>query len=361
MKTLIIHCITPFLITALTCCHGETKKENKSDDVTYATIRAEEGQPTTTMVLPGELLGYYETGIYPKVNSYVKSLLVDIGDKVRKGQILAELEAPELSSKLNEGFSKYKAAEAIYLTSKGKLIRLLQANKTAGAVSPFDLDLAKTNTLSDSLNLVAANANYQALQELVAYLKIVSPFDGIITERNISPGAFVGPSEKNVQAILVVKNEAKLRLRISVPEKHAAAIHISESISFSVSGYPDKKFSGKVSRCASNIDPMLRAETIEIEFDNKDQLLLPGMFAQVEMPLTRNEKTILVPESSIATNMERCFVIKLENNKAVLVDVRKGNSLNGKVEIFGNVSSGDLLLKEASEEIKNGTFIHSKT
>jgi membrane fusion protein (multidrug efflux system) len=360
MKTSIKIMMPIMAIVLLNSCGSEALKKENKEELVYAAIKAEEGQPTTKISLPGELMGYYETDIYPKVNSYVKVLHVDIGDKVNKGQLLAELEAPELSSKLNEGYSKYKAAEAVFLNSKGKYNRLLQTNKTIGAVSPYDLDLSKTNVTSDSLGLIAAEANYHSLQELVSYLKIIAPFDGIITERNISPGAFVGPSEKNAQAMFVIKNESKLRLRISVPEKHVSEIKNQQEIAFTVSGYPDKSFRGKVTRTSSNINTQLRSETIEIEIDNQEKFLLPGMFAKVDLPLTRNEKTIIVPESSIATSMEHCFVIKVINNKAKLFDVQKGNSLDGKVEIFGDVKIGDIILKEASEEIKDGTLLNVK-
>lgn len=160
MKSL-VKVVAPILaIISLSSCHEEAKKENK-EQVVYSTVKAEEGQPTTKITLPGELMGYYETDIFPKVNSYVKTLFVDIGDRVTKGQILAELEAPELTAKLSEGYSKYRASEAVFLNSKGKYTRLLQTNKTPGAVSPYDLDLAKTNTVSDSLGFVAAEANYR--------------------------------------------------------------------------------------------------------------------------------------------------------------------------------------------------------
>ncbi len=344
-------------IVILNSCSNETSKKEKKEELVYATIKAEEGQPSTKISLPGELMGYYETDIYPKVNSYVKTLLVDIGDKVTKGQLLAELEAPELSSKLNEGYSKSKAAESIFLNTKAKYNRLLQTSKTAGAVSPYDLDLTKTNVISDSLGFIAAEANYRSLGELVSYLKITAPFDGIITERNISPGAFVGPSEKNAQAMLVIKNESKLRLRVSVPEKHIAEIKNAQEVTFTVSGYPDKKFKGKVTRGSSNINTQLRSEAIEMEIENSQGILLPGMFAKVELPLTRNEKTIIVPESSVAINMERCFVIKVIGKKAKLIDVQKGNSFDRKVEIFGDVNAGDIILKEANDEIKEGEIL----
>ena len=358
MKTSIKIILPIAVIIMFNACSGEKKKTENKEELVYPTIKAEEGQPTTKISLPGELMGYYETDIYPKVNSYVKTLFVDIGDKVTKGQLLAELEAPELSSKLNEGYSKYKATEAFFLNTKGKYNRLLQTSKTAGAVSPYDLDLAKTSVTSDSLGLLAAEANYRSLQELVSYLKITAPFDGVITERNISPGAFVGPSEKNTQAMFVIKNENKLRLRISIPEKHVSEIKKEQQITFTVSGYPDKKFTGKVSRNSSNINTQLRSEVIEIEIENKEGILLPGMFAKVEIPLTRNEKTIIVPETSVSTNMEHCFVIKVKKNKARLVDVQKGNSLDGKVEIFGDVNAGDIILKEANDEIKDGAIIN---
>lgn len=344
----------------LTSCGGHKENNDKEEEYVMPAVKAVEGQPTTILSLPGELIGYYETEIYPKVNSYVKALFCDIGDKVKKGQLLSELEAPELTSKLSEGYSKFKAAEAVFLNTKSKYIRLQQTNKTAGAVSPYDMDLSRTNVTSDSLNFVASQSNYNALAELVSYLKIYAPFDGTITERNISPGAFVGPAEKNVLPILVVKTQDLLRLHISVPEKHISAISENQEVNFTVTSYPERKFSGKVTRASSNLNVQLRAEVIEIEIPNKDGALIPGMFAKVEIPLTRHEKTVIVPETAVITSMERCFVIKVNGDKAKVVDVQKGNTSKGFVEIFGNIKAGDVILKEGSEEIKDGDTIHCK-
>lgn len=336
----------------------ESSKKTGSDEVTLEASRLKKEVVQSQLNLPGELEGYYETGIMAKVNGYIKTTLVDIGDIVRTGQLLSELEAPELISQLTTAYAEFQSKHALFLNTKGRFVRLNQTNKTPGAVSPYDMDLARTSLVSDSLGFLAAQAKYEAVKQLTEYLKITAPFDGIITERALAPGAFVGPNDKQGIPLFRLKKLSKLRLHIAVPEKYLAEINVGDVVAFQVKSYPDKTFEGKITRLSKSLNIQTRSEIVEIEIRNADSKLLPGMYAIAKIPIRRQGLSFVVLSSSVVTNMEKQFVIRV-NEKGVVehVNVEKGEEQNGKVEIFGNLHEGDTIINTASDEIRVNTKV----
>lgn len=344
---------------ALSSCgknHAKEITSISSNEIVHETFPLKKVQVSTELKLPGELEGYYETGIMAKVNGYIKSMKVDIGDRVSAGQLLAELEAPELISQLTSAYAEYLSKEAMFLNTKGKFVRLKQTNKTAGAVSPYDMDLTRTSYTSDSLGYLAAKSKYDAVRQLADYLKITAPFDGIITERALAPGAFVGPNDKQGLPLYKLKKETKLRLHVAVPEKYLAEITQGELVKFQVKSFPDENFEGRITRQSKNLNIQTRSEIIEIEIDNQKVRLLPGMYAIATIPIKRQGLSFVVPKSAIVTNMEKQFVIRIKNGyEAEYVNVDKGEELETGVEIFGELKEKDIILVTGSDEIKPGT------
>ncbi|WP_080054478.1 efflux RND transporter periplasmic adaptor subunit [Spirosoma aerolatum] len=322
------------------------------EEIRYEAIRVTTSRPTSELNLPGELESYYETDIYPRVSSYVKALHVDIGDQVRKGQVLAELEAPELTANLTEAYSKVKAAEAVFGTSKATFLRVLRTSRTLGAISPVDLESSRTKAISDSLAVVAANAHYSSVNQLVSYLKITAPFTGVITDRRLSPGAFVGPGGQNGIPILKIKQLDRLRLRIAVPEAYLGDIRTGNPVQFTVRSFPNQTFTGRINRISNSVRPETRSEMVEIDFQNKGGKLKPGMFASVRLPVASSgEGSVYVPKSAVISTMERTFIQKLVDGKAIRTTVQKGDDAAGQTQVFGDVKPGDIILKTASEDI----------
>jgi len=351
-KITLMTCLA-FTSLMITSCVKPKDNAAENEDLVYEASVIKKENVTGLLILPGELEGYYETGILAKVNGYIKSMKVDIGDHVQTGQLLVELEAPELVSQLATAYSEYEAKEAMFLNTKGKFARLKQTNRTAGAVSPYDMDLAKTSFTSDSLGMLAARAKYESVRELTNYLKITAPFDGIITERALAPGAFVGPNDKQGLPILKLKNESRLRLHVAVPEKHLGEISVGETVIFHVKSFPEETFQGQITRFSKNLNTMTRSEIVEIEFDNSKGKLLPGMYAMTTLPIQRTGQSMVVPNSAVVTNMEKQFVIRIANgNEVSYVDVEKGEDQDDAVEIFGSLHPGDTVLNAASDEIK---------
>jgi len=270
------------------------------------------------------------------------------------------MEAPEIVSQLASAHARVEALTAIYKASKANYERLLETSKTPGTISQNDLDQALGKSNSDYSQLEAAQSTQKEISQMQSYLEIRAPFDGIISARNVSLGAYVGPSGKGSEFPMFILNEQKkLRLVVYIPEAYSSYLHQDDEIHFAVKAYPNDKFTGKVKRLAGALDKRLRAQRIEVDVINENKKLLPGMIAEVQFSLATNPGTFVVPSSALVNSTERVFVIRITNKKAEWVDVKKGMEINGQVEIFGPLNLGDQLVTTASEEIRKGADVNA--
>ncbi len=339
-------------------CKPHKEIEEKNSNPVVEVFALPTGKITTTMKIPGELASYRDVDLYAKVNSFTKQLYVDVGSEVKEGQLLALMEAPEIISQLAVAHSRLESQTAIYKASKANYDRLLETSKTPGTVSQNDLDQALGKSNSDYAQLSAAQSAQKEIAVMQSYLEIRAPFDGIISAKSISAGAYVGPSGKGSDLPMFTLNEQKrLRLIVYIPEAITSYLHLDDEIHFGVKAYPNEKFSAKVKRLAGTLDKRLRAQRIEMDVVNENKKLLPGMIAEVSLLLTTKENTLVVPSSAVVNSTEKVFVIRINNKKAEWVDVKKGMESKGQVEIFGPLNPGDQLVTRASEEVRDGTEI----
>ncbi len=324
------------------------------------TFALEKGRFATSLHTPGELIAFQQVDLYAKVNSFVKKLYVDVGSEVKEGQLLVTMEAPELGSQLASAASRMKSQEAIYIASKANYDRVVETSKTPGTISQNDIDQADARQKSDYAQWDAAKSAYREVEETLKYLEIRAPFGGVISARNVNPGAYVGPSGKGSELPLFTLQEQKhMRLVVSVPEAYTGYLSDKNEVQFSVKALPNRVFTAKVRRLAGALDNHLRAERTEMDVYSDDKTLLPGMVAEVELPLPARDSTFIVPVTAVVNSTERIFVIRVTgDNKAEWVDVKLGRSEGGKMELYGRLSEGDKLVRTASEEIRNGSEIH---
>lgn len=309
------------------------------------------------MKLPAQLAAYQEVSIFPKVNGYVKSVLVDIGSHVQAGQLLMVLEAPELEQASAGAKEKYARAQSDYTISRENYERLKQAARTPGAISPMDLATAKSKTEADSALSNSEKANWQMQQTMMGYLKVVAPFRGVITQRNVHPGALVSAEAKDGKPMLELKEVDHLRLQVDIPESIAAALRNNDTLSFYLSALPGKRMTGRIARKAMNINMQYRTERVELDVYNKEEVLTPGMYADVLFDSKGNPHALAVPKSAVITSTERKYVIVVRNGRTVKEDVTTGNESNDKIEILGNVKEGESVITNANDEIKEGITI----
>jgi len=307
---------------------------------------------------PSELTPLERAEIFAKVSGYIKTVKVDIGDKVQQGQVLAIIEAPEMLSNYAQASADVQFANSKYIASLDAFTRIENAAKVNGTVATGELEKSRNQMLADKAAHEATKAKLNAYAQLKDYLTIRSPFSGIIVQRNADIGTLVGTA--NNKPILVIENTATLRLKVPVQEAYTTALPDSSFISFTVDAQPDKKYFAKLSRKTGAINKDNRTETWEFIYNNSKQELKSGMYANATMKLGRSGTSFVVAPSAIATTLEKRFVIRLKDGKAEWIDVRNGMNTGDKIEIFGNLNEGDTLLMKATDEIKEGTKLIGK-
>lgn len=308
--------------------------------------------------LPGELMPYLQTDLYAKVQGYVQTMKVDIGDRVHKGQTLAVIDAPEVNTQFAQSMAALQAAKAKLTGSTDNYNRLYRASQSTspGIVAPVDLVNSQNQMLADSASYEALRQQSRAYKEVSGYLYITAPFDGVIITRKADPGALVNANSM----LLTVQDNNKLRLRVAVPEIYVSTAAGNRNLSFSVDAYPEQRFNGALTRRTETIDPATRTELWEFGVDNNQHLLKAGAFVNTRLSLGRNAPSFILPASAIVTTLERKFVIRVTGGKAEWVDVRQGMTMEAGVEVFGTLKTGDTLLLKGTDERKPGTRAYWK-
>lgn len=336
----------------------------KPVDMTSATAKTTQYQTgaitekalSSTARMPGQLKPYNEVNIFPKVNGFVKKLFVDRGSIVKKGQLLITLEAPEMESQLQAANSKYLQAQENAVASKEKYQRLKEASKEPGSVSPLDLDNALSKMKADNAMALSEKSNVASVRSMQDYLNIRAPFDGMIVQRNVSPGALVAPGKGTDQPMLILQDIHKLRLEVYIPEDYVDKVDLKQPVKFTFNAMPGNEQTATISR-SSNALGSMRSEAIEIDVLNKGGQLKPGMYAEVRIPMLSGAKSLLVPNNAIVRSTEREYVVKVNNGKASLIDVKEGLATHDSTEVFGDLKEGETIVVHANDEVKEGTMI----
>lgn len=321
--------------------------------------------------LPGELVAFESVALHARVAGFVKSVAVDRGSIVRRGDLLATLDAPEIVAQRAEAQSKLQAATAQLAAARAKadadqltFERLKTASATPGVVAGNDVAVAEKSAEASRNQVVAAEQQVeaarqaaQAVQELEGYLRVTAPFAGVITERNVHPGALVGPGAGDATPMLRVVDQRRLRLVAPVPEAYTAALARGASIPFTVSAFPGTTFTGTVARIARAVDVTTRTMAVELDVNNADGRLAPGTFCQIRWPLHRTAPSLFVPTASVASTTDRTFVVRIREGKTEWVDVTTGLTAGPLVEVFGNLKPGDEVAGRGTDELRPGTAV----
>jgi membrane fusion protein, multidrug efflux system len=324
--------------------------------------------------LPGEFQPYLAVPIFAKLPGFVKRVAVDRGSTVRLGQVLVTLEAPEMQAQITEAQSKAQAlglqkaeAEAKLAGAQSTYERLKAASATPGVVAENDVVVAqKTAEAAQALvrsyvdSIKAAEAQVQSVKDLEQYLTLKAPFAGIITERNVHPGALVGPGTGSTP-LLRLHQVSRLRLVIAVPEALVGAMVKGARVPFNVPAYPGETFYGVASLIAHDLDEKTRTMPVELDVKNPDLRLSAGMYPEVQWPVRRPQPSLLVPPTSIVTTTERTFVIRVANGVAQWVNVSRGARVGDLIEVFGALKEGDTIVRRGTDEIREGAKVAVQT
>ena len=322
--------------------------------------------------LPGEFRPYLGVPIFAKVTGFVEKIQVDRGSEVKEGDLLATLEAPEMQTQIVEAQSKAQAiglqraeAAARLAAAQSTYQRLKAAAATPGVVAENDLIVAEKNVeaaeavvhaYEDSIK--AAQAQVQSLRDLERYLTIRAPFEGIITERDVHPGALVGPAAGSTP-LLRLQQISRLRLVVAVPEALVGAIVKDARVPFTVPAFPGETFYGVLSRIAHALDEKTRTMAAELDVRNPGLRLGPGMYPEVLWPVKKSRPSLLVPPTSVVTTTERTFVIRVRDGTVEWVTVTRGAPAGDLVEVFGPLKEGDVIVRRGSDELREGTRVNA--
>lgn len=356
MKKITLLSSAALSLLLLYSCGEEKKEAPAAPETKTETFDLQKQKMSSEIRLPAELQGFKQTDIYAKVSSFVKELKVDIGSQVKAGQLLIVLEAPEISSQLAAAESRLHSAEAVYMATNATYNRILETSKVEGTISKNDLDIALSRKSSDYAQLQAAKAAHREIQVMQSYLQIHAPFDGVISARNVNTGAYVGPAGAgSTLPLFTIQDQKKLRLAVSVPELYTAYLGDAEEISFKVTPLPNDKFTAKIARRSGALDTRLRSERVEMDVVNTNKKLLPGMVAEVILPLNAKDSTYVVPKTAVVSSAERIYVVTVQDNKFKRTGIVKGREYGDNIEIYSDsLKVNQKLVKAANEEMRNG-------
>jgi membrane fusion protein, multidrug efflux system len=373
------------LIAVLDGCGDSAVRQSQANQAANAgspqqvTVAQVESQKLdTTPTLPAQISPYEAVDVCPKVTGFIATISVDRGSRVRAGELIIRLSAPELAAQrtqaeatLHSAQAQLAAAQAKLASDQGTYLHLAAAAKTPGVVAGNDLLVAEQTAAADNGQVEAASNNVQAARDalrgvaqLESYLEIRAPFDGVVTQRNLHPGALVGPTsgQAGAQPIVRIESLSRLRVVVPVPEAYAAGVQEGQQVTFSVPAYPGRSYHAPIARISHAISQNTRTMQVELDLHNAGaQIITPGSFANVVWPIQRPYPTLFVPSSAVTTDLQRTFVIRVRQGKAEWVDVKPGVTVNGKTEIFGDLRPGDVVVANAADSIRNGTSVTAQT
>jgi membrane fusion protein (multidrug efflux system) len=350
--------LSTLAIVALGACRSPAADPPSSAIRHVIVIRPTRGVVERTLTLPGDLVGYYQTALYAKVTGYLKSISVDKGDWVRSGQVLAEIEVPELEQQIARARADLEIQELTYqrLQSVWKSDPRLIARQ--------DVDIA-------SGKYQEAKANVDELLAMDSYTHITAPFSGVITERFVDPGALIHADGQrgeigSLQGVIRPGGSAapvvsiarldKLRIYVYVPQSEADSVYQGMPAIVTGQGLAGARFSGTVVRFSHSLDLATRTMLTEVDLDNPDHKLYPGMYADVTLTLQRHINALRIPAAAIGGNeAHQVFVVR--HDRLVELPVTTGINDGRHVEISNGLNANDLVVRPFSDSLIPGETV----
>jgi len=354
-----------FAIIGFRYLHGNalaaTNVENSKLYVYY--VNPKPGNASKKLVLPGTLQGYAETPIYARISGYVQRWYKDIGDHVNKGDLLAQIDTPEVMQQLAEAKASRAQTEANLQLAKSSFERW-KALRQRDAVSQQELD-ERTNTFNlAKANVDASEANVQRLTQLLSYNKVVAPFSGLITKRNVDVGNLVDAGNGGApKALFSVAQIDPLRLYVQVPEAYSPDVQVGIEASVSLTEMPGKKFKGKVVRTSGAIDPVSRTLQIEINIPNTDRKILPGSYAQVELQTSEHKEvaTWTLPNNSVLFRPDGVMVgVVDDQGQVTLKKITIGRDLGVSLLVTSGLQTTDRVIVNPPDSLASGDLVVAK-
>jgi RND family efflux transporter MFP subunit len=349
-------------------------------------IQAKQGEPTSELLLPGNIEPLYSANLYARIDGYLDRRDVDIGAKVKAGQILAVISAPEVDQQLLQSRATLAQSDAALQQAKAALEqakanaelarltkerdiplgqqRAISQQIVDGAVQAYDARVADVaaataNITAAEANVTANRANVSRLQQLQGFERIVAPFDGVITQRNVERGDLVSTGSSGAsKPLFSIAQSATLRIQVDVPQSEAVNIQDGQKAAVDVKERLGRAYTGTVIRNAGALNDAARTMLTEVQVDNSDGSLLPGMYAQVKFTLPEQRTSLIIPTSSLVVDHSGMHVVTVAANHTVhFVPVTIGKDMGKEVEILNGLHGSEPLVSSPSDLLNEGDHV----
>ncbi len=330
--------------------------ERNQNYVKTSLVKVSQNAPT--VALPGSLQGYVQSSIYARAAGYVKRWHKDIGSRVTKGEVLAELETPEIDELYAQAQADRQQAAASLEVAKSTEVRWV-ALRAKDAVSQQEVDERRSASTQAQARLASTEANVQRLNQLLNFKRVLAPTDGVITRRNVDTGDLVdaGASGGLTRALFVVTQTDPLRLYVYVPQAYAQQVKIGQAVTVTQAELRDQKFEGKVARTAASIDALSRSMQVEIALPNKEGVLLPGAFVQVDLPLAA-KPGMAIPNNALIIRGDGIKVAVIDAQRRVRMQaVTLGRNFGERVEVLSGLAPGDRLVLNPPDALSESDLV----
>jgi len=321
------------------------------------TAKPTRGPQTDELVLPGNVTAYIEAPIYARTSGYLKTWYTDIGTPVKRGQLLAEIETPEVDQQLRQSKSDLATAEAnsrIATITDARWKGLL-VNQ---AVSPQDADTRAATAQAAQATAASAQANVGRLEELESFKRVVAPFDGVVTARNTDIGALINAGQTAGAQLFRVSDTTRLRIYVQVPEQYATQTKPGVEAQLRFNEHPGKDYPAKLVRTAQALDPTLRTLQVELQVDNSNGELFPGSYAEVHFKLPADENTLRVPATALVFRAQGLQVATVvQGGQVKLHSVTQGRDFGNSVEVLNGLTAEDEVIVNPPDSITDGAQV----
>jgi multidrug efflux system membrane fusion protein len=335
-------------------------KETEAISVPTVAVVTPEVEPgNDELVLPGNLQAFEESPIFARTNGYLVRWYKDIGSRIQKGELLATIDTPEVDQELSQARAGREQIKAALELAKISADRWANLRKT-DAVSQQEADQQASGYQQAQANLAAADANVRRLEQLESFKNVYAPFSGVLTRRNVDPGALINSGAQAAgKELFDIARVDPLRVYVSVPQAYAPTMKAGVKAAITLQEFPGQKFLGTVARTADAIDPGTRTLLTEVDVPNKDGKLLPGSFGQVHFATGTNVPRITIPVNTMMFRAEGPRVAVVDKDgKVWFHPITIGRDFGATLEILGGIDKNDQIIINPSDSLEEGQQVH---
>jgi RND family efflux transporter MFP subunit len=334
--------------------------ENKQESTPEVKVVHPSSQGTNgALVLPGNTMPFVDTPIFSRTNGYLSKWFFDIGARVKKGQLMAVIETPELDQQLQVAEADLKSAQAnlnLANITSARYQNLLKSN----SVSKQETDQAMGDAEAKQAAVEASMANVRRLQQLQGFENVYAPFDGVVTARNTDIGDLITGGSANASTAKQLFHLAAigtLRVFVAVPEIYSSAVRNGGSAELTLDEFPGQTFDGIITRNSSAIDPASRTLNVEVDVPNSSGKLLPGAYAMVHIKVPAGPSNVTIPSDTLIFRAQGMQVAVVRNNKVVLTPVKISQDHGATVDVSSGLTTEDAIILDPSDSITNGMAV----